>query len=354
MGRGIHREVLAVVLAGLVAAVGEVAEPPEGTKEIRAKNWEGPFGYVPSLSGSYSTLIRRGKNRYEFWNSTIGGALDDGIARFVGHSPTEFGKPVIAITNRIISDVEGTDGKLADKRRYTRPCVAYHPRDGYFAIAHVSDGYPPRGGRVYPAFLSSKTGDPEMWTYHGMLKGEIYEQFGPGKPARWADGRGLFYQPRKRAKLYRKNPMKNRFLFFSDQYPGRGCLALLYSADGKEWFFHRQDGKIVNLLPKELQGKSMIFPHVIRAGRHGWFCWLSEAWEPKAIWRIHSKDGLNWELYGDSQPEILKPENDKMKNLSAWYDPEEDVIHGYIACWTGEDEKRRALSYRNYHSTTRP
>jgi len=327
---------------------------PEESRTIQAKNWDGPFRFVPSLSGSYSTLIRRTRDRFEFWNSTIGGANEDGIARFIGTSPTQFSKPQIAIPNGIIDDVKGPDGKLSGKRRFTRPSVAYDRKDGYFVIAHVSDGYPPRGGRVYPAFLSSKTGEPGSWRYKGMLKGEIYDEFGPGKPPRWADGRGLFYQPAKPAKLNRSSPLENRFLFFSNQYPRRGCLALLYSADGGKWHFHRRDGKIVNLLPMALQGKSMIFPHVIRAGRHGWFCWVSEKWEPSAIWRIHSKDGLKWDLYGDNQPEILKPENDRMKNLSAWYDPEEDIIHGYIACWTNVDSKGRALVYRNYHSTTRP
>lgn len=322
-------------------------------REIQARNWDGPFRHVPSLAGSYSTMIRKGRDRFEFWNSTIGGDNEDGIARYVGASPTAFAAPEIAIPNRIIDDVLGPDGKLAEKRRYTRPSLAYDTKDGYFAIAHVSDGYPPRGGRVYPAFLSSKTGEPGTWKYHGMLRGEIYDEFGPDKPARWADGRGLFYQPEKPRKLNRTSPLENRFLFFSNQYPTRGCLALLFSGDGKEWCFYRRDGKIANLLPEALRGKSMIFPHVIRAGPHGWFCWLSEKWEPVAIWRIHSNDGLNWKLYGDHQPEILKPANDRMKNLSAWYDPEHELIHGYIACWTGVDSMGRALVYRNYHSTAR-
>ena len=87
-----------------------------------------------------------------------------------------------------------------------------------------------------------------------------------------------------------------------------------------------------------------------------WPCWhrLSEEWEPQAIWRLHSPDGLAWRLYGDRQPEIRRPPDDKIKNLSAWYDPQADLIHGYIACWTDVDDRGRALAYRNYHSTTRP
>jgi hypothetical protein len=184
-----------------------------------------------------------------------------------------------------------------------------------------------------------------------MLKGEIYDEFGPGKPPRWADGRGLFYQPDRPAKLNRKRPLKNRFLYFSNQYPAGDCLALLYSADAKQWFFHRSEGKIVNLLPPELQGKGMIFPHVIHTGRHGWIGWLSEKWPPTAIWRVHSPDGLAWKLFRDNQPEIVKPEKAMIKSLSAWYDPEQDVVHGYIAVWS--DIGGGTLNYRAYHSTTR-
>jgi len=324
---------------------------PQGPVDLQAKNWDEPFAPVNTLYGSYSSLIRRGEKHYEFWNNTIGDGPEDGIVRFVGTSPTEFGEPKVEIPHRIIDDVMDKEGKLSDKRRYTRPSVVYHPRDGYFAVAHVCDGYPPRDGSVYPAFLTSKTGEAGTWSYHGRLKGEIYDEFAPGKSARWADGRGLFYQPKRWNRLYREKPLKNRFLFFSNQYPGSGCLALLYSADGKQWSFHRQDDKIVNLLPTELQGKGMIFPHVIRAGKKRWFCWLSEKWPPVAIWRIHSDDGLNWKLFGDNQPEIVKPEGAMIKNLSAWYDPEQKVIHGYVGVWS--DVGGGTHNYRAYHSTTR-
>ena len=225
---------------------------------------------------------------------------------------------------------------------------AYGPKDGYFAVAHVCDGYPPRRGSVYPAWLTSPSGKAGTWTYHGRLKGEI-EAYLPSKAPRWADGRGLFYQPKFTGKLNDAEPTKNRFLFFSNQYPSSGSLALLYSADAKDWRFYRQDGKIVNLLPESLRGKSMIFPQVIQAGKHGWFAWLSEKWPPKAIWRIHSTDGLTWKLFGDSQPEIVKPPHTTIKTLSAWYDDQADILHGYLSVWEKIGEKK---NYRLYHSTT--
>jgi hypothetical protein len=321
---------------------------------IRAKNWDAPFKPVPTLFGSYSSFVRRG-DIYEVWNNTIGDGPDDGIVRFTGPSPVEFGAPRVAIPHRIINDVLDKDGNLSSKRRYTRPSVVWDPKDGYFAVAHVCDNYPPRDGRVYPAFLSSQTGEPGTWTYHGRLKGEIYEEYGPepGKQARWADGRGLFYQLRKPARLNHKAPLENRFLFFSNQYPSSGCLALLYAADAAgDWHFLRRDGRIVNLLPPELHGKSMIFPHVIKAGKHGWFCWISEQWPPVATWRLHSVDGLTWHLYGTHQPEIIKPDGVTMKNLSAWYDADRDLIHGYIGIWT--DIGGGVENYRSYHAVTRP
>ena len=51
-------------------------------------------------------------------------------------------------------------------------------------------------------------------------------------------------------------------------------------------------------------------------------------------------------------PEIIKPEGVTMKNLSAWYDPERDLIHGYIGIWTNIGGG--VENYRSYHSVTRP
>ncbi len=320
--------------------IGPPAEP------LKSRYWDQPFKPTAAF-GSYNSFIRRSDGKLELWNNTRGDGPEDGLVRFIGTSPTDWGKPEVVVPHKIISDVFDKDGKPSGKRRYTRPSVLFHEKDGYILIPHVCDGYPPRQGSVYPALITSKTGKAGSWVYHGKLRGEI-EEFWPGKQSRWADGKGLFYQP-EFSKLNTKEPTKNRFLFFSNQYRGKGCLALLYSADGKEWKFYRSEGKIVNLLPDTLRSKSMIFPHVMRAGKHGWYAWISEKWPPEAIWRIHSKDGLDWKLFGE-QPEIVRPEDSTIKTLCAWYDDKADLLHGYVAIWEKIGEE---INYRLYHSTSR-
>ncbi|MDA0836911.1 MAG: hypothetical protein O3B01_12835 [Planctomycetota bacterium] len=320
--------------------LGPPAEP------LKGRYWDQAF--LPTAAyGSYNSFIKRPDGKLELWNNTIGDGPEDGLARFIGTSPTEWGAPEIVVPHNIINDVFDKDGKPSVIRRYTRPSVLYHEKDGYFLVPHVSDGYPPRQGSVYPALIASKTGNPGSWVYHGKLRGEI-EEFWPGKNSRWADGRGLFYQP-DFTELNTKEPTKNRFLFFSNQYPGQGCLALLYSADGKEWHFYRSEGNIVNLLPEPLRTRSMIFPHVMRAGKHGWYAWISEKWPPEAIWRIHSMDGMTWKLFGE-QPEVVRPKDVTIKTLCAWYDETADLLHGYVSVWekVGDD-----INYRLYHSSSR-
>jgi len=330
---------------------GKELKPLGKPRPIKARNWDQPFTPIKTLWGSYCSFIRVRPDRYEVFNNSVGGGLQDGITRFVGKSLLEYGPSEIVAKHELINDVLGPDGRLSDIRRFTRPFVAYDPRDGYFMIAHVCDGYGPRDGRVYPSFLTSKTGDPGTWTYHGRLKGEVYDQFGPekGKSAQWADGGGLFYQPQCPATLDRENPLQNRFLFFTNRYVDGNGLVLLISADAKEWAFYRKDGKIVNLFPPEIAAIPNCFTYVIRAGRHGWHCWFSEKWPPVAIWHVRSADGLHWEFFRGNRPEIVKPKDRFIKNLNAWYDPETDLLHGFLSVWEQLEDKTE--NYRKYHST---
>ncbi|MBI2194194.1 MAG: hypothetical protein HYU36_19635 [Planctomycetes bacterium] len=320
---------------------------PQATP-FRGHYWDEEFRPTDAY-GSYNTILKMPDGRFELWNNTIGEGPEDGLVRFRGTAPTAWCAPEVIIPHALITDVFDAEGKLSSKRRYTRPFVTYHPRDGYFVVAHVCDGYPPRDGSVYPAWLASRSGEPGCWTYQGRLRGEL-EEYLPGRNARWADGGGLFYQPEGPEKLDEARPMQNRFLFFSNQYPGQGCLALLISADGQSWKFAREEGQIANLLPKPLQGKSLIFPRVVRAGKRGWFAWLSENWPPTAIWRIHSADGRTWRLFGPHQPEILRPEGSTIKTVSAWYDEDADTLHGFLSVW---EQIGETTNYRLYHSTSR-
>ena len=99
------RNAFAVVLLLLAFAVWSVsgariqaAEAASGKElatqkvVIPAKNWDAPFEPVPTLYGSYSSFVRKG-DTYEVFNNTIGDGPDDGIVRFTGSSPVEFGQP---------------------------------------------------------------------------------------------------------------------------------------------------------------------------------------------------------------------------------------------------------------------
>lgn len=344
-----------ILLAASFNARSSSAEPAASGKELHqpqdplpVQYWENPF-QPTNAYGSYNTFFQIADGRLELWNNTIGDSPSDGIVRFMGTSPTEWSKPEVAIPHELITDVYDQEKNLSPKKRFTRPFLALHPKEGYFLVAHVCDGYPPRDGSVYPAWLTSRTGQAGDWKYHGRLRGEI-EEFLPEKSARWADGGGLIVQPDLPGVVQDTQPMQNRFIFYSNQYPGVGCLALLYSADGVTWKFFRHEGKILNLLPRELHGKNMIFPRIVQVGKYGWFCWLSENWPPVAIWRLHSMDGLEWHLFGNRQPEmVVQPGQGTIKTFSGWYDSEKDILHGYLAVW---EKMGEFTNYRLYHSTT--
>jgi len=332
----------------VVAQNKDIGEP----RPILARYWDQPF--MPggsTLIGSYTSIIRHSPGDFVAFNNSIDGSLDGGLVMWTGKDNHTFDEVGVVFRHELIDDVFGPDGELYAKRRLTRPFIDWHPDAGYVGIVHVCADYGPIDGRVYPAMVTSQTGKAGTWTYHGKLKGEIWDEFGDesGKP-RWADGGGFYYQHDKPATLDRAQPLNNRYLFFSNQYAGEGSIALLYSNDGKQWYFHRNDaGKIVNLIPM-FAGRIMIFPHIIRLGDQGWAMFLSEKWPPIAIYRLASRDGLNWEPFGE-QPEIVKPDDLMIKNVNGWYDDETGLLHGYLSVWAKQADGE--FNYSKFHSTTR-
>lgn len=342
---------LAICLLALLAGSPLLAQEPDDSAPISAEHWARPFHPgTTSLVGSYLSMIQRGPEDFVGFTNSISGDLEAGLVMWSGTTPLDLAPVGIVFTHRLIDDVFGPDGLPFAKRRLTRPFITWHPEQGFIGIIHVCADYAPVDGRVYPAMVRSKTGKPGTWHYLGKLKGEIWAEFGtPGKPARWADGGGFFVQPDGPDMLDRTNPLANRYLFFSNQYPGDGCMALLYSADGDTWVFHRDEaGAIVNLTPM-YAGRPMIFPHVIRLGSHGWAMFLSETWPPTAIHRLYSADGLTWQPWSQ-QPEIVAPESPMIKNLNGWYDPQAEVLHGYLSVWAKQPDGSH--NYDKYHSYT--
>ena len=340
-----------LVFTGLAGAIEKDLGKPH---PIEAKHWDSPFRPGTStIVGSYTTVIRLGPEKFVAFNNTMAPGPEDGLLMWEGKSPTKFKLVGVVLEHQKINDLLDKKGAAHPKRRFTRPFMDWHPEKGFVGIIHVCRGYPPPDARVYPALISSPTGKPGDWTYHGRLKGEIWDEFGDKGKARWGNGGGFFYQPDAPEKPDGKNPLNNQYVFFSDQYAGPGSLAILYSSDGKRWQFYRRDGDpgapIVNLI-KVVAGKPMIFPCVTRMGQQGWTLFLSEKWPPIAIWRLWSPDGLSWKLFGD-QPEIVKPKDLMIKNVTAWYDPLKATLHGYLSVWSKQPDGTH--NYDKYHATTR-
>ena len=339
--------------------------------------WKMPFERMEGLEGAYtSCVVLEGEQEQVFaWNNYDYLGLEAGISRFEGNW-NQMKPGDVVIKNSIIDDLFNSEGELHEARFFTRPVVVYSKKeDRYYAIAHVAKGYPPEDGRVYPAFLSSEKGNPDEWNYHGMLKGEIWEQFGPGGTRVWGSGMGFVLNDEASNEINHEDPASNRFLFYSDGY-GRG-LVLLYSSTGEQWYFARDDGEednendddddeddeedddddddddnndndgehhrcIRDLRPAALESVNLIFPVVVKTHRY-YHCWSTDGWPPNGIWHLFSEDGLNWEIWGGlEQPEI--PRKKRFKNMSVYYDAQQDQIHGLLSV------QHRGGIYHKYHS----
>ncbi len=305
--------------------------------------WSEPFKKAENLYGSYSSCVVR-NNNIEVWNNAKYQTLDGGITVFTGKEWDKFDKGKVVAPNRIINDLFDKDNKPHPSRMFTRPMVCFSKKDNmYYSISHVSKGYPPEKGRVYPAFLTSKTGEKGDWRYHGMLKGEIWDEFGPGKKNIWSSGLGFVINDNLSNKCDHENPVNNRFLFYTDDYSKGGALNLLYSNNGEKWFFARdkKTKKILDLRPAQIKKVNVNFPSVIKT-ENGFHCYLTEGWPPNGIWHLFSKDGLNWKVWNNStEPEI--PRKQHLKNMSLYYDSANKTVHGLLTVC----EKSK---YNKYHS----
>ena len=352
MKRSLYIILFIVLCAGFVSAADVLGKKLGPPMPVEAKHWDAPFApETCSIVGAYMTMVRPATNRYVAFVNTWG-TLEDGLEMWQGASSSDFESAGIMVSNRQIDDLLDESGQPHPKRCITRPFVDWHPEHGFIGIAHVCRDYMPVDGRVYPALVSSLTGKAGTWKYHGRLKGEVRDGFGDGdgKKAVHSDGGGFFFQPDRPANLNREEPLENRYLFFTSHYSGWGEVNLLFSADGKQWVFHRDaDGKIINIVPA-LAGKGMIFPSVVRMGDNGWSMALAEHWPPVAMWRLWSPDGLKWSLVGE-QPEIGNPKDLFIKNQSLWYDSLNQVLHGYLTVRSARPDG--SMQSNKYHSKTR-
>jgi hypothetical protein len=309
------------VLAGSWAADPALAWAPDTTI------WTKPLA-VKGFGGAYASMLKLGSRVMMYSNLSLAarskpcpGASCPGIVLYTGNSTTNVTQSALVAPNSMINDVFGPDGvKLAPQRMFTRVSVVRSERDGtFYAIAHVADTYPPGPSGVYPALLTSPNGT--SWTYHGKIKGEPWDLYGPGSGRAWANSMAFIVNDEAAGALDTANPLANRFVLYSDGYGDLSSLSLLYSADGTTWYFARTaTGAIRDLRPTELMGEQPIFASAVKTP-HGYHMITSKDWPVTAQRHLFSCDGLSWALLGKPNSKgatYLKPGG---KNTNLSYDP---------------------------------
>lgn len=321
-----------------------LAWTPDGTV------WTKPVA-IKGFGGAYASIVKLGSRVMMYSNQAMKprpgpcpGSGCPGIVLFTGSSSTNVTQSAVVLQNAVINDVHAPDGKLAPNRFFTRVSVVRSERDGrFYAIAHVADGYPPGPAGVYPAFLTSPDG--VAWTYHGRLKGEPWDLYGPGRGRVYANSMALIVND-EAGPLDRTNPAANRFLLYSDGYGASKPLVLLYSADGATWYFARTpSGAIRDLRPAELANEQPIFASAVKTP-HGYHMITSKDWPVTAQRHLFSCDGLTWTLLGSPSSKgatFLRPGG---KNTNLYYDAASRTVLGLQSYSAGSYYAKKLSSFR--------
>jgi hypothetical protein len=262
--------------AALAVLVGPWADRPALAWAPDTTIWTKPLA-VMGFGGAYASMVKLGSRVMMYSNHSKAagskpcpGASCPGIVLYMGNSTTSVTQNAVVAPNSMINDVFGPDGvKLAPQRMFTRVSVVRSEQNGtFYAIAHVADTNPPGPGGVYPALLTSPNGI--SWAYHGKIKGEPWNLYGPGIGRAWANSMAFIVNDEAAGALDLANPLANRFLLYSDGYGNPSSLSLLYSADGTTWYFARTaSGAIRDFRPPELMGEQPIFASAVKTP-HGY------------------------------------------------------------------------------------
>lgn len=308
--------------------------------------WQRPLYRLP-YGGCYVTLLNRGTGaapQLELWQNTWG---DEAATRTLsvrrGASLADLGPMALACTGELIDDVfipagprtlEPKEPKtLAPLRGYTRPHLILDDEYGLVALACVCPDYKPGSVSLMPALLTSPTGEPGTWTYHGRLRGEPQEEEAKrGRPI-WSDGGTLLRLADGRWRIYLNN------------FPPAAITFLESETLTGPWRFHRNDaGEIQDLLPPNEEGKrrANCFPHVLRVSESEWHLWYSDRWPVQSIWHFTSRDGITWEPYG-RQPEITRAAvgGYGIKCIRTFLSDDRKTINGLLSVWGTDPESGR-------------
>lgn len=274
--------------------------------------WPTTWSLAEGVYGSYMSVVKVGDTYFEFTTTTrkysptakCPGDACPGLGRYSGPALDKMTKYTLVAPNTIINDIVNDDGvTLSPTRMFTRGVVRKEGVTGkYWAFMYVSDGYPAKHGRVYPAMLSSPDGI--RWTYLGQIKGEPWTKY-PGISATWGSGMA-FHVRHGVVPLDHARPTKNKFYALVDAMgPG---LQLIYSADGTTWYFAKKpDGttSLGDIRPPELIAANLgaTFASTLRLGNESsperYLMAVTDKWPPGNIFVEYSCDFIHWVVLGD-------------------------------------------------------
>jgi hypothetical protein len=294
-------------------------------------------------------LVRQGKDSAFFSEQVEGGKANaagktcPGISVYAA-SGKDFTRASFLKTvapNSLINDVFCASGVLDPDRLVTRLGVQYSGQDRrFYAVGYVSRGYPPADGLVVPAMFRSSTSDScGAWEYLGKINPD-------GKPLQcWGSGGNLLINEDHGPTVNHLLPLANKFVHYIDAKPS--SIFLIYSNDGKDWFFHKDAaGNPADLRPSEFRfDAGWIFPSVVRTKKDGLFMAVTVGWPPQGHRLLHSDDGLTWQVVGDGALETNVGGLPLAKNLSLGYDAPSDTLH-LIITRTGSDHHKQIASVK--------
>lgn len=299
--------------------------------------WARPFEPIRS-HGAYVSVVQR-EGQYELWR----GSLIFGITNTQGRLGKPYHKAApeekVGVVSRgpdlrslgvaeprfdarLVNDLFAPDepDMLAPDRGFTRTYMRWFPDIGYVFYCCITRGYAPGARPLYPAFMTSPTGEKGSWTYLGKMRGEPLVE--SAKRVIWSDGGSLH-----RLRLGRWRAYLNGF--------GQVGAAVESDALDGEWQFVRdRAGEIMELLPDfpKSPGRGGCWINVLQVGKAEWHLWLTDTWPAQSIWHYSSRDGLDWKPYG-RQPEItrLAVGGHAIKCLRTYLDRERKEIVGMLS-----------------------
>ena len=376
-----------------VSAVMTVAVPCAKSQD--KLTWQGRWEPT-ELLGCYHSYVRLPDGTFAcFQNWGTRKAASSNTTKFVvsfSRKPDqwfEWTKPYQLFPCSEINDLFERDNKAkpAHNRLMTRPTVVRTVDGSYIGLGVICRGYMPKDGLRWFCWFEGKSGSIEAmknyvlknkpapkntaWRYGGKVMGQLgdYMELIQNPNTMVSNSCNPVYNPNGPAAPDHLQPTRNRFVAFPDfigNDKGKSSFrwtTIIYSADGKEWFFAKnKKGKIVNLTPFHTKRDRRSFPSVFKYSNDSWWMWQADGWYSKqegklppacrSIFLYHSSDGINWkQIRKDVDCSIFVDKKGlyrPLKNMTVWFDKKTNVLHGMLSVW---DPK--ADTWRKYHNTAK-